>query len=114
MADIVTNSRARQMSELAAVNPSGIAAVAVTTALAAGIVSAKSAAPATVPAKTPALLDGAERILFSRTDSIGDAVIASGMLERIQRKYPQARLAVLCQQPVAGLFTSCPWVDTII
>jgi FkbM family methyltransferase len=59
-------------------------------------------------------LDGAERILFVRTDSIGDAVMASSMLEPIRKKYPQAKLAILCQQHVAELFVACPFVDSII
>ena len=64
--------------------------------------------------KTPNPLDGVQRILFVRTDSIGDAVLASAMLEPLRRKHPQAKLAVLCQQHVAELFTACPFVDAII
>lgn len=55
-----------------------------------------------------------ERILWVRTDSIGDAVLASAMLEPLRRKYPQARLAVLCQHHVANLYTACPFVNSII
>jgi glycosyltransferase involved in cell wall biosynthesis/ADP-heptose:LPS heptosyltransferase/chemotaxis methyl-accepting protein methylase len=62
----------------------------------------------------PGSLDSAQRILFVRTDSIGDAVLASSMLEPIRRKYPQAKLTVLCQQHVADLFVACPFVDSII
>ena len=64
--------------------------------------------------ESPAMLDGAERILFVRTDSIGDVVLASAMLEPIRNKYPKAKLAVLCQQYVADLFVACPFVDSVI
>jgi ADP-heptose:LPS heptosyltransferase len=57
---------------------------------------------------------GAQRILFVRTDSIGDAVLASAMLEPIRKKHPHAKLAVLCQHQVAELYTACPYVDSVI
>ncbi len=59
-------------------------------------------------------LDAKQRILFVRTDSIGDAVLASAMIEPLQRRYPQAQLAVLCQQHVAELFAACPFVHSVI
>jgi FkbM family methyltransferase len=65
-------------------------------------------------AKISGPLDEAQRILFVRTDSIGDAVLASCLLEPIRRANPSAKLAVLCQQHVADLFAACPFVDTII
>ena len=65
-------------------------------------------------AKTPGPLDHVGRILFVRTDSIGDAVLASAMLEPIRRRWPNAKVAVLCQHQVANLFFACPFVDSII
>jgi ADP-heptose:LPS heptosyltransferase len=65
-------------------------------------------------AKSPGPLDAARRILFVRTDSIGDAVLASAMLEPLRRQNPRAQLAVLCQHHVADLYTACPFVDSII
>ena len=62
--------------------------------------------------RTP--FNNANRILFVRTDSIGDAVLASSMLEPIRKKNPNAKLAILCQQHVAELFITCPFVDSII
>jgi glycosyltransferase involved in cell wall biosynthesis/ADP-heptose:LPS heptosyltransferase/predicted O-methyltransferase YrrM/Tfp pilus assembly protein PilF len=67
----------------------------------------------TPPVVEPAPLHS-ERLLWVRTDSIGDAVLASAMLEPLRQKYPQAKLAVLCQQHVADLYLACPFVDTII
>jgi len=64
--------------------------------------------------KPNGVLATAQRILFVRTDSIGDAVLASAMLEPIRKKHPQAKLAVLCQQHVAELFAACPFVDSVI
>lgn len=66
------------------------------------------------PLATVEIQAGPQRILFVRTDSIGDAIMASSMLGPIREKYPQAKLAVLCQQHVADLFVACPYVDSII
>jgi FkbM family methyltransferase len=55
-----------------------------------------------------------QRILWVRTDSIGDAVLASSMLEPIRKQYPGATLVVLCQKHVAELYAACPLVDSII
>ena len=58
--------------------------------------------------------DAPRRILFIRTDSIGDAVLASSMIGPIRRRYPDAQLAVLCQQHVAELFSASPFIQTVI
>ena len=55
-----------------------------------------------------------KRILFVRTDSIGDAVLASCLLEPLRRRFPQAQIAVLCQEHIAELFAACPHVDKTI
>jgi FkbM family methyltransferase len=59
-------------------------------------------------------LDDGQRILFVRTDSIGDAVLASSMLPHLHRRFPHAQFAILCQDRVAELFTACPYVNSII
>ncbi len=64
------------------------------------------------PAASP--LEGAERILLVRTDSIGDAVLASAMLEPIRRRFPRARIAMLCQAHMADLYLASPFLDAII
>ena len=71
-------------------------------------------APRPDPAGPASPLAGAQRILFVRTDAVGDAVLASALLEPLRRHCPGARLAVLCQHYVAELFTACPLVDSII
>jgi len=55
-----------------------------------------------------------ERILWARTDSIGDAVLASSMLPHVAGKYPSAKIAVLCEQRVADLYLACPQVASVI
>ena len=59
-------------------------------------------------------LDGVQRILFVRTDSIGDALLASSMLPHLRARFPGARLAVLCQDQIADLYLPSPCVDTVI
>lgn len=59
-------------------------------------------------------LEGARRILFVRTDSIGDAVLASSMLEPLKKRYPSAEISVLCQAHVAELFVASPFVSSVI
>lgn len=53
-------------------------------------------------------------ILFVRTDSIGDAVLASSMLPHLRKAYPSARIGVLCQQHIAELYVSSPFVDSVL
>jgi glycosyltransferase involved in cell wall biosynthesis/ADP-heptose:LPS heptosyltransferase/chemotaxis methyl-accepting protein methylase len=55
-----------------------------------------------------------QRILWARTDSIGDAVLASSMLPHIAEKYPSAKIAVLCDYRVADLYLACPHVASVI
>ena len=59
-------------------------------------------------------LAAAKRILFVRTDSIGDAVLASSMIEPLHKQFPEAQLAVLCQTHVAELFAACPFIHSVI
>jgi ADP-heptose:LPS heptosyltransferase/2-polyprenyl-3-methyl-5-hydroxy-6-metoxy-1,4-benzoquinol methylase len=54
------------------------------------------------------------RILFLRPDSIGDNVMAAGMLPHLRAKYPQASITVLCQQHIAELYEASPLVDAVI
>ena len=54
------------------------------------------------------------RLLWVRTDSIGDAVLASSMLPPLAAKYPAAQIVVLCEARVADLYIACPHVTSII
>ena len=53
-------------------------------------------------------------ILWLRTDSIGDAVLAAGMLPVLRRQYPNARITVVCQKHCKEIYETCPAIDGII
>ena len=58
--------------------------------------------------------ESVQRLLWARTDSIGDAVLASSMLPHVAAKYPAAKIAVLCERRVADLYLACPHVAFVI
>ncbi len=55
-----------------------------------------------------------KKILWVRTDSIGDGVLAASMLSHIKEAYKQAKIIVVCQQPLVELYAACPFVDDVI
>ena len=55
-----------------------------------------------------------KNIIFLRTDSIGDNILASSMLPHIRAKYPDNRITVLCQDHIVELYESSPFVDAVI
>ncbi|MEY2407994.1 MAG: hypothetical protein QOF48_664, partial [Verrucomicrobiota bacterium] len=55
-----------------------------------------------------------DRVLFVRTDSIGDAVLAASMLPHLRAKFPGAQIGVLCQETLGELYLACPFVDVVI
>jgi len=62
-----------------------------------------------------AVLDAAYmRILFIASSRLGDAVIASGVIDRIRRDHPQARLTVACGAVAAGVFARLPGLERLI
>lgn len=54
------------------------------------------------------------RILFITSSRIGDAVISSGLLERLRELHPQARLTVACGAAAAGVFARLPGLERLI
>ena len=54
------------------------------------------------------------RVLWIRTDSIGDAVLANAMLPALAAAYPGLQLTVVCQAFTAPLYEACPHVTDII
>ncbi|MBF0318651.1 MAG: glycosyltransferase [Nitrospirae bacterium] len=58
--------------------------------------------------------DAPRHILWIRTDSIGDNVLAASMLGPIHAKYREARVTVLCQGHIAELYAPCPYVNHIV
>ena len=57
---------------------------------------------------------GFKNILWVRTDSIGDNILASSMLPHIYARFNGARITVLCQTHISELYEACPYVDKII
>jgi ADP-heptose:LPS heptosyltransferase/glycosyltransferase involved in cell wall biosynthesis len=53
-------------------------------------------------------------ILWIRTDSIGDNVLASTMLPHIRRRYPNDRLTIVCQEQVAEIYFNSPYIDKVL
>lgn len=54
------------------------------------------------------------RILFVGPNRIGDAVLASGLLNFLSRNYPDARFTVACGDAPAPLFEELPGLDRLI
>jgi ADP-heptose:LPS heptosyltransferase len=52
-----------------------------------------------------------KRLLWIRTDGIGDSVLSMSMLPLIREKFKGARITAFCQERVAELFRLCPHVD---
>ncbi|MCD6153554.1 MAG: tetratricopeptide repeat protein, partial [Syntrophobacterales bacterium] len=55
-----------------------------------------------------------KNILWVRTDSIGDNVLAASMLPYIRKKYESAKITAVCQKHITELYEACPFVDNII
>ncbi|MBF0564621.1 MAG: glycosyltransferase [Nitrospirae bacterium] len=53
-------------------------------------------------------------ILWIRTDSIGDNILASSMLGPLKEHFPGRELTVVCRSQVAELYAHCPYIDDII
>lgn len=54
------------------------------------------------------------KILWTRTDSIGDAILAMSMLPHVKARYPEAGLTVLCQKHIAELYETSPHCDNVM
>ena len=57
---------------------------------------------------------GIDSILYVRTDSIGDAVIASNITEALRKKYPYAKIYIVCQDVTADLYKYDPNINEVI
>ncbi|MHB1687860.1 MAG: glycosyltransferase [Ignavibacteriaceae bacterium] len=55
-----------------------------------------------------------KKILFLRTDSIGDNVLASTVLKGIKDKFPGADITVLCQNHISELYEHCTYIKNIL
>ena len=48
------------------------------------------------------------RILFVTSNRLGDAVLSTGLLDHLLRRYPEARITVACGPVAEGLFERMP------
>lgn len=55
-----------------------------------------------------------KNIIWLRTDSIGDNILASSMLKHIKKEFPEANLTVVCQDHIKELYEFSPYADHII
>lgn len=53
-------------------------------------------------------------LLFIRSDSIGDAVLAGGMFPALALLYPDKPIIVVCQDRIADLYRSYPYVSQVV
>lgn len=54
------------------------------------------------------------RILFVTSNRLGDAVLSSGVLAALVRRFPEARFTVACGAAPAGLFAAVPRLERLI
>lgn len=54
------------------------------------------------------------RLLWIRTDAIGDNILSLPALAAIREAQPVAWVTVLCQEHIAELYTACPFVDEVL
>lgn len=54
-----------------------------------------------------------KNILVKMPNWLGDAIMATPILEDLKKHWPEARLTILCQSNVAALFNYDPYVDEI-
>ena len=54
------------------------------------------------------------RILYVRTDAIGDALLSNSVLPHLREQWPEDHITVLCQERVAELYRACPLIDDVL
>lgn len=54
------------------------------------------------------------QLIYLRTDAIGDSILSAGMLPHLHKRYPGARITVVCQERTAPLYDACPHVSGVI
>ena len=57
--------------------------------------------------------DVSRHLMWLRTDSIGDNVLAASMLHYVRQRFKHNRITVVCQDKVAELYETCPFIDEI-
>lgn len=59
-------------------------------------------------------LAGCSSILVRGTNWLGDSVMSVAALKELRRIHPNARLALICKESVAGLFHGQPFLDEVL
>lgn len=54
------------------------------------------------------------RLLFITSNRIGDAILSTGLLDWLTRRYPGIRVTVACGPAAAGIFEAVPGLERII
>lgn len=54
------------------------------------------------------------KILFITSNRLGDAVLSTGVLTALHKRYPEAMFTVGCGAVPAPLFSAMPWVNKVI
>lgn len=69
-----------------------------------------------VSSVTPLILNKSEikNIIWLRTDSIGDNILASSMLKYIKAQFPDSSITVICQDHITELYEYCPYINGVI
>lgn len=69
-----------------------------------------------ISSETPLILNKSEikTIIWLRTDSIGDNILASSMLKYIKSHLPGADITVVCQNQITELYEYCPYISGVI
>ncbi|MBN1818551.1 MAG: hypothetical protein JW828_14405, partial [Sedimentisphaerales bacterium] len=65
------------------------------------------------PAQVP-IRRNIRKLLWLRTDSIGDSILASSMLPHIAGAFDQSEITVVCQEHIAELYEACPYVKNVL
>jgi ADP-heptose:LPS heptosyltransferase len=55
-----------------------------------------------------------QNIIWFRTDSIGDNILATSMLKYIKETLPKSNITVVCQEHIVELYEFCPHIESVI
>ncbi len=69
-----------------------------------------------ISVSSPLIINEAEikNIVWLRTDSIGDNILASSMLKYIKAHFHNSSITVVCQEHITELYEYCPYINDVI
>ncbi len=62
----------------------------------------------------PVLLEPGDRVLVSRTDRVGDLLLALPLIETLKTRYPECRVEVMASAYAAPVLKNNPYIDDIV